>query len=134
MADESGEAPSLRVMREAASRYIKAHGLRAFSREIDMSASGADKMVHDETRPQGPTLRKFRRWYLQAYGTGRVNGTGDGPALIGIKLLVQDLPRARQKATALHIHHVLREEFAKAGARMPRWVSRLKKLIEIEWS
>lgn len=133
MAAESDGTPSLRIMREAARRYIAANGLRELGRQIEMSASGADKVVKGRSRPHEPTLRKFRRWYLRACDAGDLGGATEGPALIGIRVLVQELPRPRQRAAALRLYDVAREEMAAAGQAVPRWVSRLERLIKTEW-
>lgn len=122
-----------RIVVEAARQYIERHGLRALARGVGMRPSGADKVVNGEAQPRGPTLRGFRIWYLRALDAGEVDGAGEESALIGIKLLVQHMPRSRQKAVALRIHQALREQLGGAGGRAPRWVSRLRKLIDIEW-
>lgn len=133
MVAEPGGSASLKILREAARQYIDTKGLRAFGRGIGMSPWGAGRMVNGESQPRATTLRKLRSWYLRACDARDVNGGAEGAALIGIKVLVHDLPRARQRPAALRLLGELREELGRAGKRVPRWVAELKKLIETEW-
>lgn len=129
MTAERDDTPSLQVMREAARQYIEARGLRAFGRAIGMSATGAGQMVRGKSQPRATTRRKLRMWYLEECCERGVNGGAAGVALIGIMVLVHNLPRPRQSPVALHVYGVVREEYRK---RVPGWVSELKKLIETE--
>lgn len=61
----SGDGPSFREMREALERFVQKDGLRAFSREVRMSASAVDRLVKGGARPSESTVRKLRQWFLR---------------------------------------------------------------------
>lgn len=92
MVAEPGGSASLQILREAARQYIDTKGLRTFGRGIGMSPWGAGRMVNRQSQPRATTLRKFRSWYLRAYDAREISDGPEGTALIGIKVLVHDLP------------------------------------------
>lgn len=124
---------NLRGIREIAARYIQANGLRKFSRETGLSPTGARQAVHGDTHLRGRTLLTLEKWAQETPDAGYVTGTGEGPALGAIRLLVKDLPRAEQRATAYHLYDVLRENYTKDGAPEPIWLAALRRLIRAEW-
>lgn len=129
----SSDGVALGIMRKAAAQFIEANGLREFARQMEMSPSGADKLVKGETQPREPTMRKFRQWLLSALDAGYVTVSREGSGLIAFQLLVQDKPKAKQKAAAYSVYDVLRNAFAATGLRAPRWFQRLRKLIDEEF-
>lgn len=123
MSRRSGDDLPLAKIREALALEVESASLRRSARNVGMSPTGLRKFL-DGADPYAVTRRKLERWYVRerpAYGS-EVTAVVAQNAL---RLLVQDLPPGRRDHAIRSLLTGLREEYARAEAEPPEWLSEL---------
>lgn len=111
--------------------------LRRLEEETGIGHQTLADIINGKTQhSNAATLRPLREWRVRMIREGYEVDTGgeqtEEAKLIAIAYLFQDYPIEQQKEAARRFYEDLREGYARTGS-VPKWMPKLKKLIDAEW-
>jgi len=125
----SGIVPIDRL-RQVVNARLATTSLRALAREVGMSPSGLQKFV-DGSAPYLPTREKLERWYVREAAERRVD-RGVETVLAALRVLVGELPAARQGRALSDLFGVLDSAYDGRAVARPGWLEEAGRALRTE--
>jgi len=116
--DRIVDARELETVRQQLRRELRVHGSqRALATEIGISRGTLRKFERGESTPDRVSLAKLTRWAEDRPGLEL------GTDVLGLALLMEELPPTSRPRSRKRVATVLRAEYLAADLQVPKWIS-----------
>jgi len=118
-------APSVTILRQSLRDEVAATSLRHVSRQVGLTAAELQRFI-DGRDALAATRRRAERWFV-LHGPGRApSGLTAESAGAVLRVMVQDVPAARHRATLEALVKSLEDAYRTARRPEPPWLAEVR--------